>query len=107
PEAGRRRARGYTRGAGVRRPERAIASTGRNAARRKAEGAPPAATSTPDSVTSYLAVPRSEYEELEERTRMPGVVAGLAWTPAGGDLLFIEATRMKGTHNLTDRKSVV
>src|SRR5881409_1219011 len=96
PEAVRLLARGYTREAGVRNLEREIGSICRKVARRKAEGDPPAATITPDSVTSYLGVPRFEYEELEERTRMPGVVAGLAWTPAGGDLLFIEATRMKG-----------
>jgi ATP-dependent Lon protease len=101
PEAVRLLARGYTREAGVRNLEREIGSICRKVARRKAEGDPPAATITPDSVTSYLGVPRFEYEELEERTRMPGVAAGLAWTPAGGDLLFIEATRMKGTHNLT------
>src|SRR2546430_615854 len=101
PEAVRLLARGYTREAGVRHLEREIGSICRKVARRKAEGDPPAATITPDSGTSYLGVPRFEYEELEERTRMPGVVAGLAWTPAGGDLLFIEATRMKGTHNLT------
>src|SRR3989441_4459367 len=101
PEAVRLLARGYTREAGVRNLEREIGSICRKVARRRAEGDPAAATITPDSVTSDLGVPRFEYEELEERTRMPGVVAGLAWTPAGGDLLFIEATRMKGTHNLT------
>src|SRR5438128_957093 len=101
PEAVRLLARGYTREAGVRHLAREIGSICRKVARRKAEGDPPAATITPDSVTAYPGVPRFEYEELEERTRMPGVVAGLAWTPAGGDLLFIEATRMKGTHNLT------
>jgi ATP-dependent Lon protease len=101
PEAIRLLARGYTREAGVRNLEREIGSICRKVARRRAEGDTTAATITPDSVTSYLGVPRFEYEELEERTRMPGVVAGLAWTPAGGDLLFIEATRMKGTHSLT------
>ena len=55
---------------------------------------------TPDVVTSFLGVPRFEYEELEERTRVPGVAVGLAWTPAGGDILFIEATRMKGARTL-------
>src|SRR5262249_59681274 len=69
--------------------------------RGRAGGDPGGATIRPAWVTSSLVVPRFEYEELEERTRMPGVVAGLAWPPAGGDLLFIEATRMKGTHNLT------
>ena len=43
----------------------------------------------------------SDLEELEERTRVPGVAVGLAWTPAGGDILFIEATRMKGKGSLT------
>jgi ATP-dependent Lon protease len=101
PEAVRLLARGYTREAGVRNLEREIGSICRKVARRRAEGDTAAAAITPDSVTSYLGVPRFEYEELEERTRMPGVVAGLAWTPAGGDLLFIEATRMKGKHSLT------
>ena len=56
---------------------------------------------TPDVVTSSLGVPRFELEEVEERTRVPGVVTGLAWTPAGGDVLFVEATRMPGKHTLT------
>jgi len=56
---------------------------------------------TPDLVTSSLGVPRFEYEELEERTRVPGVAVGLAWTPAGGDILLIEAARMKGSRTLT------
>src|SRR5438034_2715053 len=102
PKAVRLLARGTTREPGGANLEREIGSICRKVARRKAEGDPPAATITPDSVTSYLGVPRFEYEELEERTRMPGVVAGLAWTPAGGDLLFIEATRMKGTHNRSE-----
>jgi ATP-dependent Lon protease len=50
---------------------------------------------------SFLGAPRFQPEELEERTRVPGVAVGLAWTPAGGDLLFIEATRMKGARTLT------
>src|SRR5204862_362063 len=50
---------------------------------------------------SFLGVPRFEFEELEERTRVPGVSIGLAWTPAGGDILFVEATRMKGKGGLT------
>jgi ATP-dependent Lon protease len=52
-------------------------------------------------VTSFLGVPRFEFEELEERTRVPGVAVGLAWTPAGGDILLIEATKMKGARTLT------
>src|SRR5262249_52078505 len=50
---------------------------------------------------SLLGVPRFEYEELEERTRVPGVAVGLAWTPAGGDILLIEVARMKGARTLT------
>src|SRR5574341_423150 len=94
PEALRLLARGYTREAGVRNLEREIA-------RRRAEGQTDAVRVTPDLVTSFLGVPRFEYEELEERTRVPGVALGLAWTPAGGDILFVEATRMKGAHTLT------
>ena len=56
---------------------------------------------TPDAITSFLGTPRFEYEELQERTRVPGVATGLAWTPAGGDILFVEATRMTGQHTLT------
>jgi len=56
---------------------------------------------TPDLVGELLGAPRFLMEELEERTRVPGVAVGLAWTAAGGDILFIEATRMKGGKTLT------
>jgi len=101
PEALRLLSRGYTREAGVRGLEREIASVCRKIARRHAEGDTAPVTVTPDLVTSFLGVPRFELEELEERTREPGVAIGLAWTPAGGDILFIEATRMRGAHTLT------
>ncbi|MBI3635584.1 MAG: endopeptidase La [Candidatus Rokubacteria bacterium] len=101
PEALRLLARGYTREAGVRNLEREIASICRKATRRRAEGNMAPLSVTPDVVTAFLGVPRFEFEELEERTRVPGVVPGLAWTPAGGDLLFIEAARMKGGRTLT------
>jgi ATP-dependent Lon protease len=101
PEALRLLTRGYTREAGVRSLEREIASVCRKVARRRAEGQTDPARITPDTVTSFLGTPRFEFEELEERTRVPGVVTGLAWTPAGGDILFVEATRMPGTHTLT------
>ena len=101
PEALRLLARGYTREAGVRNLEREIASVCRKVARRHAEGHTEALRVTPDVVTSFLGVPRFELEEVEERTRVPGVAIGLAWTPAGGDILFIEATRMKGARTLT------
>jgi ATP-dependent Lon protease len=101
PEALRLLARGYTREAGVRNLEREIASVYRKIARRRAEGKTEPQTVTPDMVTGFLGVPRFEFEEVEERTRVPGVVTGLAWTPAGGDVLFVEATRMKGKGTLT------
>jgi ATP-dependent Lon protease len=101
PEALRLLTRGYTREAGVRGLEREIASVCRKVARRRAEGTTEPARITPDTVTTFLGAPRFEFEELEERTRVPGVVTGLAWTPAGGDILFVEATRMPGTHTLT------
>jgi ATP-dependent Lon protease len=101
PESLRLLARGYTREAGVRNLEREIASVCRKIARRWAEGRTEPVVVTPDVVTSFLGVPRFEYEELEERTRVPGVAVGLAWTPAGGDILLIEATRMKGARTLT------
>jgi ATP-dependent Lon protease len=101
PEALRLLVRGYTREAGVRNLEREIASVCRKVARRRAEGHTEPVQVTPDLVTSFLGVPRFELEELEERTRVPGVSIGLAWTPAGGDILFVEATRMKGKGGLT------
>lgn len=100
-EALRLLARGYTREAGVRNLEREIGGVCRKVARRRAEGHTEPVRVTPDLVTSFLGVPRFEYEELEERTRVPGVAIGLAWTPAGGDILFIEATRMTGARTLT------
>ena len=100
-EALRLLARGYTRESGVRNLEREIASVCRKAARRRAEGHTEAARITPDVVTSFLGVPRFELEEVEERTRVPGVAIGLAWTPVGGDVLVIEATRMQGKRTLT------
>jgi ATP-dependent Lon protease len=101
PEALRLLARGYTREAGVRSLEREIAAVCRKVARRRAEGATEAVRVTPDVVVSFLGVPRFELEELVQRTRVPGVATGLAWTPAGGDVLFVEATRMRGAHTLT------
>ncbi len=101
PESLRLIARGYTREAGVRSLERQIASVCRKVARRRAEGQLDPVSVTPDLVTTFLGVPHFEVEELEERTAVPGVATGLAWTPAGGDVLFIEATRMKGRHTLT------
>src|SRR5206468_5886368 len=56
---------------------------------------------SPEVVVALLGAPMFLDEEMEERTKEPGVAIGLAWTPAGGDVLFIEASRMTGTGSLT------
>jgi len=93
--------RGYTREAGVRNLEREIGSICRKAARRRAEGDETALAVTRDVVVEMLGAPRFLDEEMEERTKNPGVAIGLAWTPTGGEVLFIEASRMTGTSALT------
>ena len=93
--------RGYTREAGVRNLEREIASICRKAARRRAEGDESPVEVTPDVVVELLGAPRFLDEEMEERTKDPGVAIGLAWTPAGGEVLFVEASRMQGSGSLT------
>jgi ATP-dependent Lon protease len=100
-EALRLLVRGYTREAGLRNLEREIATICRKVARRRGEGDAAPVTVTPDVVSSFLGAPRWEFEELTERTREPGVAVGLAWTPVGGDVLFVEATRMRGGKSLT------
>ena len=93
--------RGYTREAGVRNLEREIGALNRKAARRRAEGNEEPLTITPSVVVDMLGAPSFLDEEVEERTKEPGVAIGLAWTPAGGDVLFIEASRMAGNNTLT------
>ena len=93
--------RGYTREAGVRNLEREIAALCRKAARRRAEGDDSPLTITPTVVVEMLGAPTFLDEEIEERTKEPGVAIGLAWTPAGGEVLFVEASRMPGTGTLT------
>ncbi len=93
--------RNYTREAGLRNLEREIATLCRKVARRRAEGQTEKITISPAIVAEYLGAPKFLLEELEERTRAPGVAVGLAWTAAGGDILFVEATRMKGGKTLT------
>jgi len=89
--------RRYTREAGVRSLEREIGTICRKRARRIAEGKPDAAAVTPEQVEELLGAPRFRPDvEVAERTRRPGVAVGLAWTPVGGDVLFIEAGRMPG-----------
>ena len=101
PDALRQVIRGYTREAGVRNLEREIGALCRKAARRKAEGDETPISVTPDVVIQMLGAPRFLDEEMEERTKEPGVAIGLAWTPVGGEVLFIEASRMAGTGSLT------
>ena len=93
--------RGYTREAGVRNLEREIGAICRKAARRRAEGDAAPVEVTPAIVTAMLGAPKHLDEEVADRTRNPGVALGLAWTPAGGDVLFVEARRMAGSGSLT------
>ncbi len=94
-DALRRIIREYTREAGVRELERQIGMICRKVATRVAAGASEQVVVTADAVPDYLGKPIYFYEAAE-RTQVPGVAIGLAWTPTGGDILFIEATKMKG-----------
>ncbi len=92
----------YTREAGVRNLEREIATLTRKQARRLAEGKSDKLVVTPEVVREVLGVPKFRAEkEVEERVKRPGVSVGLVWTPAGGDIVFIEATRMRGGKQFT------
>jgi ATP-dependent Lon protease len=93
--------RGYTREAGVRNLEREIGALSRKVARRRAEGDEAKVVITPDTVVEMLGAPSFLDEEIENRTKDPGVAVGLAWTPAGGEVLFVEASRMQGGGSLT------
>jgi ATP-dependent Lon protease len=93
PDAIRAIVRGYTREAGVRSLEREIAAVARKVARRVAEGQRDPVRITPASLVEYLGRPRF-FDEVAERTTRPGVATGLAWTPTGGDVLFVEVTMM-------------
>jgi ATP-dependent Lon protease len=89
--------RRYTREAGVRSLEREIGAICRKQARRIAEGTREKVEVTPEIIEKDLGAPRVRPDaEVAERTRRPGVAVGLAWTPVGGDVLFIEAGRMPG-----------
>ena len=92
---------GYTREAGVRNLEREIGALCRKVARRRAEGDFAPVVITPEVVTEMLGAPRFMDEEVRDRTKKPGVAVGLAWTPAGGEVLFVEASRMAGAGSLT------
>ena len=91
---------GYTREAGVRNLEREIATVCRGIASQIAEGNIEKAAITARDISKFLGSVKIT-QEAAARTAKPGVVMGLAWTPTGGDLLFIEATGMKGKGGLT------
>lgn len=92
--------RGYTREAGVRNLEREIAAICRKVTRQFAEGHMELVKVDADKVAEYLGAPRYQHEEVIHRTRVAGVATGLAWTPVGGDVLFVEATCMPGKREL-------
>ncbi|MFZ0334691.1 MAG: endopeptidase La [Candidatus Acidiferrales bacterium] len=93
---------GYTREAGVRSLEREIATLIRKQARRIADGKTDKLVVTPEVVRETLGVPKVRAErEVEERVARPGVSVGLVWTPAGGDIVFIEASSMRGGKQFT------
>jgi len=89
----------YTREAGVRSLERLIGQVLRNAAVRIAEGGSGPIHIARTDVSDILGAPKFE-SETAMRTSVPGVATGLAWTPVGGDILFIEATRIPGSGKL-------
>jgi ATP-dependent Lon protease len=93
PDAIRLIVRRYTREAGVRSLERELATIARKVARRLAEGEAGPFRVTADNLGEYLGRPRF-FDEVVERTSRPGVATGLAWTPVGGDVLFVEVTMM-------------
>ncbi|MBP2313971.1 endopeptidase La [Azospirillum soli] len=92
-------ARDYTREAGNRNLERLIGAVCRHVAVRIAEGRAERMTITPENLTEILGPPRFE-NDVAMRTSVPGVATGLAWTPVGGDILFIEASRFAGSGRL-------
>lgn len=91
--------RGYTREAGVRGLEREIGRVLRHIAVQVAEGRTEPTRVAPADLAELLGAPKFE-DEVAMRTSVPGVATGLAWTPVGGDILFIEATRMPGSGKL-------
>jgi ATP-dependent Lon protease len=100
PEAARKIVRHYTREAGVRNLEREIGSVVRRATRMVADGRKAKITVDSKFVEKALGAPRFIHDEIVERELMPGTAVGLAWTAVGGDILFIETTKMPGTKGL-------
>ncbi len=90
----------YTREAGVRNLEREIAAICRAVAKDVAEGKREKVVVKKDMLHKFLG-PEKYYPEVAERIFTPGIATGLAWTPTGGDIIFIEATKMKGEKGLT------
>ena len=91
----------YTREAGLRNLERKIRTIARKSARSVAEGqSPPFLVASEEDLRRYLGPPEY-YSETAERTGEPGVAIGLAWTPAGGEIMFVEASKMSGGKGLT------
>jgi ATP-dependent Lon protease len=90
---------GYTRESGVRSLERTIARVVRGVAREVAEGVSARTSVTRDSLSRYLGQQKF-FPDVAERINRPGIAVGLAWTPVGGEILFVEATKMKGKGNL-------
>jgi len=99
PEALRLIIKGYTREAGVRNLEREIGKAFRHVAVQIADGSKERVVLTAQEITTILGQPRFE-SEIAMRTSIPGVATGLAWTPVGGDILFIEASRTPGRGSL-------
>jgi ATP-dependent Lon protease len=91
----------YTREAGVRNLERHIGTVCRKLARRIAEGGSTGRRSVSAKLARELLGRRLYFSEARRRTRRPGVATGLAWTPVGGEVLFVEATAMPGNGKLT------
>jgi ATP-dependent Lon protease len=91
--------RSYTREAGVRQLERELGAVCRSVATRVADGFKETISVDRDSLRVYLG-PQKFFNETALRTSLPGVATGLAWTPFGGDILFIEATKMPGSGKL-------
>jgi ATP-dependent Lon protease len=89
----------YTREAGLRNLEREIGNISRKVARKVVEGETGKFRVTPESVHEFLG-PRKFFRDVAERTMVPGVATGLAWTEAGGDIIFVESSLMKGGKSL-------
>ncbi len=99
PEAMRKVVADYTREAGLRNLEREVASLCRGVAREVAEGLITAKALTPEDIPTYLGPPKF-FREMALEHPEPGIATGLAWTPTGGDILFIEVLRFPGNSHL-------